>query len=234
MHIIEEKYAWKGSLPNRNTTDYIVMHHAAASRVRPQDIHAMHVKKGWAGIGYHFFVSKDGKVYRGRPLNAVGAQCEGCNNRSIGICAEGNYQYEIMPQAQKVAIIELLRYVTGLYPQAQIAGHRDLNVTACPGANYPFDEIVAPAGQKGEGEEMVRYQKLRDIPNDYGFRDIIGKLMDAGIINGDGSDPVGHDDVIDLSHDQVRTIIFLYRGGAFDRKLIAEGMDPVVGKINTF
>ena len=79
------------------------------------------------------------------------------------------------------------------------------------------------------GEDMiVRYQKLKDIPNEWGFRDIIEILMNAGIIQGDGSDPVGNTDVIDLSHDQVRSLIFEYRGGAFDRKLIAMGMEPVV------
>jgi hypothetical protein len=77
-------------------------------------------------------------------------------------------------------------------------------------------------------DEMVRYNKLSDIPNDYGFRDIINTLMDAKIINGDGSDSSGNDDVIDLSHDQVRTLVFIYRGGGFDKKLEESGLKPVV------
>lgn len=79
-----------------------------------------------------------------------------------------------------------------------------------------------------EDEDMVRYEKLSDIPNQFGFREIIEKLMDAKIINGDGSDKTGNEDVIDLSHDQVRSLIFEYRGGAFDRKLITEGLEPAV------
>ena len=75
---------------------------------------------------------------------------------------------------------------------------------------------------------MVRYQKLANIPNEYGFRNVIGILMDAGIIRGDGSDQDGNGDVIDLSHDQVRSLVFEYRGGAFDRKLAAAGMAPAV------
>jgi hypothetical protein len=81
---------------------------------------------------------------------------------------------------------------------------------------------------KEDEEDMVRYKKLLDIPNDYGFRDIINKLMNAKIITGDGSDKKGNNDVIDLSYDQVRTLMFLYRGGAFDKKLMAEGLEPVV------
>ena len=82
--------------------------------------------------------------------------------------------------------------------------------------------------ERGEDEEMVRYNTKDDIPNDYGFRDVINTLMDAEIIKGDGSDPNGNGDVIDLSHDQVRSLVFEYRGGAFDRKLIAMGMAPAV------
>lgn len=78
------------------------------------------------------------------------------------------------------------------------------------------------------GEVMVRYQKLSDIPNEFGLRDVVETLMNAKIICGDGSDPAGNDDVIDLSHDQVRSLVFEYRGGAFDRKLIAMGLPPAV------
>ena len=69
----------------------------------------------------------------------------------------------------------------------------------------------------GEEEDVIRYKYLKDIPAK--FRPTIEKLMDAGIIQGDGSDPAGNGDVIDLSHDQVRTLVFIYRGGGFDAKL---------------
>ena len=72
----------------------------------------------------------------------------------------------------------------------------------------------------------VRYKYLKDVPEN--FRPIIETLMNAGIINGDGSDKNGNNDVIDLSHDQVRTLIFIYRGGGFDRELMKKGFTPVV------
>ena len=77
-----------------------------------------------------------------------------------------------------------------------------------------------------EEDNVVRYTYLKDVPEK--FRPIINDLMTAGIIQGDGSDPTGNGDVIDLSHDQVRTLVFDYRGGAFDRKLMACGMAPAV------
>ena len=78
-----------------------------------------------------------------------------------------------------------------------------------------------------EEEDVVTYKYLKDIPDK--FRPIINDLMTAGIIQGDGSDPTGNGDVINLTHEQVRTLVFVYRGGGFDAKLRAAGMNPAVG-----
>ena len=75
-------------------------------------------------------------------------------------------------------------------------------------------------------DEVVTYKYLKDVPEK--FRPIINDLMTAGIIQGDGSDPIGNGDVINLTHDQVRTLVFVYRGGGFDAKLRAAGLQGVV------
>lgn len=91
----------------------------------------------------------------------------------------------------------------------------------------PLSQIVGAVRPRYEEEEtVVRYPYLADIPAK--FRPVIEALMDAGVIQGDGSDPTGNGDVIDLSHDQVRTLVFAYRGGAFDAKLKAAGLEPAV------
>ena len=77
-----------------------------------------------------------------------------------------------------------------------------------------------------EEDEVVTYKYLKDVPEK--FRPIINDLMTAGIIQGDGSDPTGNGDVINLTHEQVRTLVFVYRGGGFDRKLRAAGLIPAV------
>lgn len=94
------------------------------------------------GAGYHFLVTKDGKIYRLRPEDTVGAHASGSNSDSIGICAEGNYDYETMPEAQKKSLIWLVNYLKNKYGITKVIGHRDVNNTSCPGKNYPFDEIV--------------------------------------------------------------------------------------------
>lgn len=92
--------------------------------------------------------------------------------------------------------------------------------------------VIAEYFDLKEEEQMVRYERLRDIPDNWDRegnpRATIEKLMNAGILNGDGSDAGGNDDIIDLSHDMVRTLILEYRGGAFDRALIAAGFEPEV------
>lgn len=90
----------------------------------------------------------------------------------------------------------------------------------------PKDNNLSPI--KMEDDDMIRYARLIDIPNDNGFQDIIKVLMDAKIVNGDGSDTTGNNDIIDLSIDQIRMIIMQYRGGAFDRRFIELGYSPVV------
>lgn len=85
---------------------------------------------------------------------------------------------------------------------------------------------VRPRYEEEEEETVVRYAHLSDIPAK--FRPVIEALMNAGVIQGDGSDPAGNGDVIDLSHDQVRLLVFAYRGGAFDARLKAAGLEPAV------
>ena len=89
-----------------------------------------------------------------------------------------------------------------------------------------FDTPVAPAPEKRESKN-VTYPYLKDVPEQ--FRPIIEKLMTAGIIQGDGSDPDGNGDVIDLTHEQVRILVFVYRGGGFDARFREAGMAPVIG-----
>lgn len=77
-----------------------------------------------------------------------------------------------------------------------------------------------------EEENVVTYKYLNDIPDK--FRPIINDLMTAGIIQGDGRDHTGNGDVINLTHEQVRTLVFVYRGGGFDAKLREAGLAAAV------
>lgn len=144
MNIIETNLGF-GSMSYRSKTTRIILHHAAAVTCSVQDVHRWHINNGWAGIGYHFFVRKDGSVYRGRPENAVGAHASGSNSDSIGICFEGNFDIESMPAAQIQAGKELVSYLKGKYGIGTVQRHRDVGATSCPGNNFPFSEIAGVA-----------------------------------------------------------------------------------------
>ncbi|WP_072060513.1 glucosaminidase domain-containing protein [Clostridium botulinum] len=142
MNIIDRKLKFK-SLTYGNNPKMVLLHHAEWSNCSVEDIHHCHiVDKGWSGIGYHYFVRKDGSIYKGRPDNAKGAHCKGHNTNTLGICAEGDYMKESMPAAQKQAIISLCIYLKNKYPGIVFKGHKEAPYsTNCPGVNYPLAEI---------------------------------------------------------------------------------------------
>ena len=45
--------------------------------------------RGFRDIGYHFYLTRNGEIHRGRPLEKIGAHCLNHNRHSIGICYEG-------------------------------------------------------------------------------------------------------------------------------------------------
>ena len=142
MNIIETNLKFRTALTNRNSTNRIIIHHAEASHCTAQDIHQWHLNNGWSGAGYHFLVRKDGTVYRLRPEGKIGAHASGSNSDSIGICFEGSYMTETMPQAQINAGKELVAYLKQKYGISKVQAHREVCSTNCPGKNFPFSEIA--------------------------------------------------------------------------------------------
>lgn len=140
MNVIDSNLKFRG-LTYGNNPIKIILHHAAATNCSIEDIHTWHLHNGWSGCGYHYFIRKDGSIYKGRPETSLGAHCINYNSISIGICVEGNYMVEHMALAQKNSLIELIKYLCGKYGIKEIYGHGELNSTDCPGINYPLDEI---------------------------------------------------------------------------------------------
>ena len=135
---------------------YLVLHHAAGNG-SVEAVHAYHRDtNGWAGIAYHLYVRKDGKVYAGRPMDRQGGHCLNYNGVSIGICFEGNFETEAMSEAQKAGGIEAVRYAMAYYPGMTVVGHRELVSTDCPGKNFPLDYFkhYGEADKTKEEEEM--------------------------------------------------------------------------------
>ena len=146
MNIIETNLKF-GAMTNRKSTSRIILHHAEASHCTAADIHRWHLNNGWAGAGYHFLVRKDGSIYRLRPENKVGSHAKGANSNSIGICFEGAYMTETMPDEQKEAGKELVADLKEKYGISKVQRHSDVYPASCPGTNFPFDEIAGASGK---------------------------------------------------------------------------------------
>ncbi|TEB06363.1 N-acetylmuramoyl-L-alanine amidase [Pelotomaculum propionicicum] len=216
MEIIEVQYNWANGFIPRATTDAIVLHHAESPRCTAQDVHRWHLDNGWAGIGYHYFVAKDGTVYRGRPRDVVGAHVENHNWHTIGICAEGNYHPSDripvdtqMPVVQKNSIVGLCHELLTVYSGAQILGHRDLLATACPGEYFPLVEIQQ-AVRNGQNIQEV-LSMFPDTNGHWAAQDIEW-LRQKGIIKGDEQgnfrpdQPITRAEVVSLLARTLRTL----------------------------
>ncbi|MBS5682270.1 MAG: N-acetylmuramoyl-L-alanine amidase [Clostridium sp.] len=129
-------------MSTRKATQRIILHHADAKNCSAEDIHRWHLNNGWSGAGYHFLVRKDGKVYRLRPEEKVGAHAYGSNYNSLGVCFEGDYMVENMPAEQIKAGQELVTYLKNKYNITTVQAHRDVCATSCPGDKFPFNEIA--------------------------------------------------------------------------------------------
>lgn len=98
-----------------------------------EDCRRDHVRhRGFKDIGYHFYVTRDGEIHRGRPLEKIGAHSLHHNRHSIGICYEGGLDAASCPTdtrtlEQKASLLALLRELKRVFPHALIVRHHDLN-----------------------------------------------------------------------------------------------------------
>lgn len=118
----------------------IIVHCTATPEGRPvtiKEITNWHKQRGFSTIGYHYVVMLDGSVQNGRDVNVAGAHCTNHNSISIGVCYVGGCDKQMKAKdtrtdAQKRALLDLLKRLRIMYPAAKIYGHRDFANKACP------------------------------------------------------------------------------------------------------
>lgn len=137
--IVDDHFQFQEPLLVRPKTDMIVIHHVGVpdGDTSAASIHEAHKRNGWAGIGYHYVIRKNGVIERGRPLNTVGAHAYGENYHTVGINVTGNFDKEYPTDNQIQSLVDLLTALCKIYhmepTSATIVGHRDVNKTDCPG-----------------------------------------------------------------------------------------------------
>lgn len=140
VNIVETDLDFR-SLTERSVTNFIVIHHVGDidRDVSAAEIHQWHLNNGWAGIGYHYVIRKDGSIERGRWRGYIGSHCYGYNSESIGINVVGDFTSNEPNDAQLDSLANLLADLCEIYEltpgEDTIVGHRDKNSTDCPGDN---------------------------------------------------------------------------------------------------
>lgn len=160
VKIIEETYKWARTNFTTQKPNTIDIHHALSPNCTAQDVHRWHLDKGWKGIAYHYFIRKDGSVYRGRQENHVGGGLLGSeNNGKIEICLEGCYTDYVdkrgnvltektVPETQLTALIWLCNDIKTRWTIKAIKKHADYPSAKqegkdCPGKYFPWDKFLS-------------------------------------------------------------------------------------------
>lgn len=113
----------------------IILHCSATPEKRDytvEDLKRDHIARGFSGIGYHFYIRKNGDVITCRPIEEVGAHCEGHNTGSIGICYEGGLDNKLKAKDTRTPEIKnstknLISVLRGKYGKLKVRGHRDFS-----------------------------------------------------------------------------------------------------------
>ena len=171
MKIIEEQYRWARTNWTIQKPDTIVIHHALSPNCTAQDVHRWHLENGWKGIAYHYFIRKDGSIYRGRQENHKGGHLMGSeNNNTIGICLEGCYTDYVsngkaltekaVPETQMTALIWLCNDIKTRWNINAVKKHADYPSAIkegkdCCGKYFPWNDFIL---RVNEGMNLVKFQ----------------------------------------------------------------------------
>ncbi len=139
-----------------NKPEYIIVHHSGGTDANPladssnftfDQCNELH-RKNWDFkssygyyIGYHYYISKEGKVKQGRAHMDDGAHTIGKNQSSIGVCLAGNFDATLPTDEQTLALKRLLlRLMAELnIPASKIVPHRTFANKTCYGKRLGDD-----------------------------------------------------------------------------------------------
>lgn len=120
------------ALPPLGPIKYLTIHCAATIEGRNhsvEEVNKWDIDK-FGQISYHFVIPLDGRFVRTLKDTEKGAHVGGKNTGNIGICYVGGLSADGKPkdtrtEAQKKAMLTLIRTYKGKYPGIIIRGHRD-------------------------------------------------------------------------------------------------------------
>ena len=136
--------------------DTIILHCSytkPSMNIGAAEIRDWHVNtNGWADIGYHYIIRRDGVLETGRPLDQIGAHAKGHNTGTIGVCLVGGMSDAGKPDCNFTTVqwASLEELVVDLLEQhldiMKVIGHRDVD----DGKECPCFDVAAWASQLKE------------------------------------------------------------------------------------
>ncbi len=168
--------------PRYRDTDHIIIHHTVTPNNesdyarRMRSIWSYHANSlGWGDIGYNYLVDPNGNVYEGRAGgdNVTGAHAGDYNTGTMGVSLIGTFTDYAPPAAMQNSLEALLAWKVdqrNIDPMgssrdyrgrtyANIAPHRAVGSTACPGQKVieKMGTIRAHVRDRIQGEEDNRW-----------------------------------------------------------------------------
>ena len=139
--------AWGAREPTgpfrRHRIKRLTVHHSAAvlkdntkAPARFRSHQRDHQAEGWPDIAYHVLIDRNGNVYEGRPIRAVGDTRTSYDPRGhFLVMCEGNFSEQRPTEAQVAALADVLAWAAERFdvPLRTISGHQEYADTACPG-----------------------------------------------------------------------------------------------------
>lgn len=197
--ILGDSFNWSWIRP-MSQVRYLVIHHSAGPPTQtPDDIAAYHVRsRGWGGVGYHFIISANGKVYYVGDLTTARANVLDMNQLVVGICLIGNFVDEALPTDDQIRSAHLLcahllfhtPELSGVDGWEDVVGHQQLGATACPGTDWQTwrQKIIAvPGGTEGGTQRIQDITKLYQI--------VLGRDPDQGGLQQYANGPLTIDEI---------------------------------------
>lgn len=188
MNINKADLRVNGVLKYGNEPDKIIIHHPEFNG-SVIDLNECMINSNFAMIGYNYYVRKDGSIWEGRPVNAIGANCYGQNEKSIGVSFEGNFMKDTMGDAQFNSGVELIKYLMGAYGIVEVGGHKKYYNTECPGVNFPLDRMISLClkGYDSVIEKVCNsiVMEFQMFCNNKGIKDYKGCVLDEDGVLGD-------------------------------------------------
>lgn len=134
-------------------TTFAIHHSAAGGDIPAANVAAYHVRLGWPGMGYHYYIMDDGTIYLCNTLETTSYHVGAANGSCVGICLAGRFMDGVLPtDKQMAATSQLLAYLSQKLNLSvdRILGHKEVPAcqTACPGSDWTAgtrwkDQLVA-------------------------------------------------------------------------------------------